>query len=113
MATARAMLERRRSSRVVSCIPVNVRSKPHEGQPVQAPAEAVAVSRCGALLRVPLSPALGSRIEVRHEISHETQEFRVVRISPGEDGLYELGVEMLCPGHNFWGIPLPGERRTG
>jgi hypothetical protein len=108
MATARAMLERRRASRVWIRIPVTVFSTGHQGQPTDARAEAIAVSRCGALLRVPLSPALGSRIEVVHGLSQETQQFRVVRVCPKEDGQYELGVEMLHPGRNFWGIPFPG-----
>jgi hypothetical protein len=113
MATARAMLERRRASRVLIRIPVKVFSNSHQGQPLDTPAEAIAVSRFGALLHVPLSPALGSRIEVLHGLSQETQEFRVIRVHPKEDGLYELGIEMLYPAHNFWGIQFPGERRPG
>jgi hypothetical protein len=112
MATARAMLERRRSSRVLIRIPVKVFSSGTLGQPLDTPAEAVAVSRYGALLRTPFSMALGSRIEVLNGLSQETQEFRVIRVSdPREDGLYELGVEILYPTRNFWGIQFPDERR--
>lgn len=112
MASARAMLERRRSSRVLIRIPVKVFSGGTLGQPLDTPAEAVAVSRYGALLRTPFSMALGSRIEVLNGLSQETQEFRVIRVSdPREDGLYELGVEILYPTRNFWGIQFPDERR--
>jgi PilZ domain len=110
MATTRAMLERRRSSRVLIRIPVKVFSDGSHGEPLDVAAEAIAVSRFGALIRVPLSPALGSRIEVLHPVSQETQEFRVVRVVPKDDGLFELGVEILYPSRNFWGIQFPGER---
>jgi hypothetical protein len=108
MATARAMLERRRSSRVKIRIPVKVVS-PHTATHVHA-AEVLAVSRTGALLRAPFSPELGSRIELRHGISQERREFRVVQVSaPKPDGHFELGLEMLYPGRNFWGVEFPDE----
>ena len=109
MATARAMLERRRSSRVSTRIPVKVFSNEIQG-PLDT--EAIAVSRCGALIRVPFSPELGSRIEVLNGISQEKREFRVVRVEAKGNGLYELGLEILYPSRNFWGIQFPGERRS-
>jgi hypothetical protein len=106
MATARAMLERRRSSRIKTRIPVKVVS-PHSATHLHA-AEVLAISRTGALLRVPFSPELGSRIELRHGLSEERREFRVVQVSPRKaDGHFEMGVEMLYPGRNFWGLELP------
>jgi len=113
MASVRAMLERRRASRVLIRIPVKLFSDGAFGQPVDTPAEAIAVSRYGALLRSPLSPALGSRVEVLNGLSQETQQFRVIRVSdPKEDGFYELGLEILYPARNFWGIQFPDERAT-
>jgi hypothetical protein len=113
MASVRAMLERRRSSRVLIRIPVKLFIDGEFGQPLDAPAVAVAVSRTGALLRAPYSPALGTRIEILNGLSQETREFRVIRVSePKDDGTYELGVEILYPARNFWGIQFPDERPT-
>jgi hypothetical protein len=113
MATTRAMIERRRASRVLIRIPIKVFSNGFHGEPLDTPAEAIAVSRTGALLRTPFQPALGSRIEVLNGLSQETQEFRVIRVSDSkDDGCYELGVEILFPTRNFWGIQFPDERRT-
>ena len=109
MASARAMIERRRSSRVLIRIPVKVYSDGVQGQPLDTPAEAVAVSRYGALLRAPLSPALGSRIEVLNGNSQEIQEFRVIRVKDATNGVFELGVEILYPARNFWGLHFPDE----
>ena len=115
MASARAMIERRRSSRVTTCIPVRVFRSGIAGETPDDSAEAIGVSRCGALLRVPFSlglgsPVLGSRIEVRNGFSQEAREFRVVRVgAPTKDGFFELGVEILHPVRNFWGIAFPDE----
>jgi hypothetical protein len=111
MATARAMLERRRSSRVHIRIPVRVHSKTG-GEPREASAEAISVSRTGALLRLPFLPELGSRIEVLHGDSQEVREFRVISVRERKvHGHFELGVEILHPARNFWGISFPDERR--
>lgn len=111
MASARAMLERRRSSRVPIRIPVKVYRSEGDGEFLDAAAEAVSVSRHGALLRVPFRPDVGSRIEVLHSLSHELRQFRVVSAkNPREDGVFELGVEILYPARNFWGISFPDDK---
>jgi len=111
MASTRAMIERRRASRVIIRIPVKVFTNGFNGEPLDTPAEAIAVSRTGALLRARLQPALGSRIEVLNGLSHETEAFRVIRVSAEKyDGSFELGVEILYPTRNFWGIQFPDER---
>jgi hypothetical protein len=110
MASARAVLERRRSSRVPIRIPVKIFSSEAGSEPQSASAEAVSVSRYGALVRAPFRPALGSRIEIMHEHSRELREFRVIFArEQHQDGLFELGVEIYHPAHNFWGVQLPGE----
>ena len=110
MASARAMIERRRFSRVTARIPVTVFPDRVHGTHPEAHTEATAVSRSGALLCVPFSPALGSRIEIRHGLSEELREFRVVRVNAAKSGdLFELGVEILHPNRNFWGVAFPDE----
>src|SRR3984957_14597138 len=110
MASARAMIERRRSSRILIRIPVQVYSDGSFGQPLDTPAEAIAVSRFGALLRAPFSPALGSRIEVLNRGSQETQEFRVIRVQGADGGKFELGIEILNPVMHFWDMHFPDEQ---
>jgi hypothetical protein len=113
MASARAVLERRRSSRVQIKIPVRVVSNSDNGLKQDAAAEALSVSRYGALLRVPFLPPLGSRIEVLHGLSNEVREFRVISLRGKRDqGLFELGVEIYHPGRNFWGVQFPDERHS-
>ena len=69
-------------------------------------------TRTGALLRLPFLPELGSRIEVLHGLSLEVREFRVISLrDKTEHGPFELGVEILHPARNFWGVSFPDERR--
>lgn len=111
MASARAMLERRRSRRIPIHIPVQVSTCEEDGDQTDTAAEAVSASRCGVLLRTSVSPSLGSRITVVHGISGEAREFRVTRISgPRKNGLSEIGAEILYPDRDFWGTQFPGER---
>jgi len=113
MATARAMIERRRFTRVLIRIPVRVFGDGARGEPLGAHAEAIAISHNGALLRAAFSPALGSRIRVLNTHSQETREFRVIRVgNSAVDGFFELGVEILHPARNFWGVLLPDDPRT-
>jgi len=115
MSSARAMLERRRASRVRIRIPVKIFSNGPQGQPLDLPGEAIAVSRTGALvhMRAPFSPPLGTRVEILNGLSQETRECRVIRVSePKMDGPMELGLELLYPGRNFWGIQFPDETRA-
>jgi hypothetical protein len=110
VASARAMIERRRSSRVLLSIPIKVYSCEGGGELVDSPAEVLAVSRYGARLRLPFLPLLGSRIEILHGDSHEIREFRVISAKDAGEAGFELGVEILYPTRNFWGVTFPDER---
>lgn len=112
MASARAMIERRRCSRVPIRIPIKVYSRESNGELLNASAEVLAVSRYGARLRLPFLPVLGSRIEILHGHSQEVREFRVISAKvTREEGVFELGVEILYPARNFWGVQFPDEIR--
>jgi len=113
MASARAMIERRRSSRVLIRIPIRIFGNLSAGEPLNAAAETIAVSRFGALLRISHPLPLGTRIEVLNGLSQETREFRIVRVGSADvDGLFDVGVEILYPARRFWGIQFPDESRS-
>jgi len=110
MASTSPFVERRRASRVLIRIPIKVYSHNRAGLPIHASAEAVAVSRFGALLRAPLDPALGTILEILNALNEQVKEFRVIRVAETtQEGLFELGVEMIQPTSAFWGIHFPTE----
>src|SRR5258706_3400122 len=111
MASARAMIERRRSSRVSLRIPVQLSINENHGEQFRTDGEVIAVSRCGALIRAPFSPSPGCRVEVLNSLSQETREFRVIRVmNARERGFFHLGLEILYPACNFWDVPFPDEQ---
>jgi PilZ domain len=110
MASARAMIERRRSSRVPTRIPIKVYCRENDCDLIDFSTEVVAVSRYGARLKLPFRPLLGSSIEILHGHSHEIREFRVISAKDADEkGVFELGVEILYPTRNFWGVQFPDE----
>jgi hypothetical protein len=109
MASARAMIERRRASRLPLRVPLTIVHS-GDGNARQVSATAVAVSRCGALLRTPFEPEIGGRILVVNETTQQRREFRVIRVGERRhDGTFEVGVEILYPNRDFWGVQFPDE----
>ena len=108
MATARAMIERRRSSRIPVRIPIRL-FHGRESEMQEFSAEAIQVSRCGALLRSSVAPTPGSHLEVLHGLSQERRGCRVIRVRGAGPGVFELGVEIYHPSRSFWGVRFPGE----
>ena len=78
MASASAQIERRRASRLLIRIPVSLVSNDNGGQRIYASAEAVTISRFGALLRTPIEPDSGSVLEILNSLNEEVKEFRVI-----------------------------------
>jgi PilZ domain len=108
MAASCTMIERRRASRVRVEAPLTIIHENPEGEVMHSSALAVEASRCGARLRAPVSSPIGSRIRVVIDATQESREFRVIRASE-RDGMFELGVEILYPGRNFWDVRFPDE----
>jgi hypothetical protein len=109
MASARATIERRRASRLRLRVPLTILHG-SEDNAREVSGMAVAVSRCGALLRIPFEPEIGVRIVVVNETTQQRREFRVIRVSERRrDGTCEVGTEMLYPSRDFWGVQFPDE----
>jgi len=101
-------LERRRAQRVLIRIPVTLYATAWDGNPIQTTAEATAVNRYGALIRCTLAPGLGSTVELLNHLSQQVEEFRIIHVTEERvDGAFEVGVEILSPFRNFWGIHFP------
>ncbi len=100
--------ERRRGERVLIRMPVKVYGIGKDGKHVNEDAEAVVISRNGALIRAvtPLKP--GSSLEVRHGLSQETERFRVVWVGErAKEGRFDIGIELTETREEFWGIRFP------
>lgn len=100
--------ERRRAGRVLIRIPIHVRATDWDGVPLEQQAETVVVSRCGALLQTTWPLRSGSIIEVENHLSKLAEKFRVVWSSGQQPaGRYNIGVERVAGGDDFWGVRFP------
>jgi hypothetical protein len=100
--------ERRRGERVIIRIPVILYGLTKDNHHISEEAETVAISRTGALVRTRNSFKTGGVIEVTNGFSKQADKFRVVWASDAQkQGCYDLGIEMLTPRDDFWGLSFP------
>ena len=100
--------EKRRAERVLLRVPIQIHGVGQDGAAVSCEAEAVVVSRFGALLRIPAKLKKDSQVTVIHGFSEDKEEFRVVWVAEvASEGRYDTGVEAKNPRDGFWGLSFP------
>lgn len=103
--------ERRRSERVLLRVPVRIYGKSKEGRRLEEDAEAVIVSRHGALLRSTSAFQTGTTVDLLNKFSQKQMPFRVIWCSDlAASGRWDVGVESDNAAGDFWGIHFPGQR---
>ncbi len=104
--------ERRRGERVLIRIPVTVRVQGPGDIPMED-TETVVVSQYGALLKFSRRLPPGTPLEIKNRFSNRVEKFRVVWSGEtARDGRYDLGVEILNPESDFWGIRFPAKEHN-
>jgi len=100
--------DRRRSTRVLLVMPVDVVWASKEGVQVRESAETEVVSQHGAMLRMSSRLPVGVQVEVRRPGSGKSAKARVVGVgNPSPDGMARVAVELLAPSDAFWGVSFP------
>ncbi len=100
--------DRRRSTRVLLVIPVDVAWTSKDGLSVQEHAETEVVSQHGAMLRMGTRLPVGVQVELRRPANGLSGKARVVGVgNPSPDGMARVAVELTVPSDAFWGISFP------
>ena len=100
--------ETRRGERVLIRIPVHLKGVGLDGSEVNEPAEAVIVSRYGALVRVVSRLQKGSELTLTNGFTQEVETFRVVWLADKQaEDRWDIGIEAIHPREDFWGIRFP------
>lgn len=100
--------DRRRSTRVLLVIPVDVAWTSKDGLQVQEHAETEVVSQHGAMLRMGTRLPVGVQLDLRRSASGKSSKARVVGVgNPSPDGMARVAVELMAPSDAFWGISFP------
>ena len=88
-------------------VPVVAYRLPKLGRPFYEGSHTLAVSAHGALISLATGVAADQQIVLKHALSGEEQECRVVFIHKNPSGPTQVGIEFRSPAPNFWGIAFP------
>ena len=93
------MIERRRSRRMATRVPLEVRVGD-----VSRVALTADINRDGAVMRSPIPWAIGVQLEIKNQRTGVTARGRVVwRGEPDLAGLFSVGIELADVASDFWG----------
>jgi len=101
----------RRGERVSIRVSIQVRGLREDNSKADEAAEAVVVSRFGALLRMHSPVKMGSALPLTNSLSKEEEVFRVVWIGERQPAGWDIGVEAANPREDFWGIRFRSQGR--
>jgi hypothetical protein len=97
----------RRSQRILLSVPVRVSGKRTNGIPLVEHTNTLIVNAHGALLQLQEPVGEGQALSVRNVTTGEEAPCKVVDLSPGANGVAEVGVEFSQPNPRFWRVSFP------
>jgi hypothetical protein len=98
---------KRRSKRLALTIPVIAYGASKYGPSFQEGTHTLVVNAHGALISLATKTMLEQRLMLRHALSGEEQECRIVFRDKKMAGPTEIGIEFLSPAPKFWHIAFP------
>jgi hypothetical protein len=99
--------EKRRSQRLALSVPVVAYRSQKLGLPFSEGTRTLMVSAHGALISLDAKVVADQRLVLKHALSGEEQECRVVFTEKKLTGPTEVGIEFRQPAPNFWHIAFP------
>ena len=95
----------RRSRRFSVLSPIEATWQEDDGRIVRESGRATEMNAQGGLLGMKTYPVVGSQIELANLVTHQSSYARVVGVRRNREGrLLGVGVELLIPNENFWGV---------
>jgi hypothetical protein len=99
---------RRRSQRVVLCLPVVIRDQSEGDEPpCVETTHTLVVNAHGALIVLTMRVRLTQRLVLQNLTSRKEQSCRVVHVGERRSNFSEIGVEFTEPTPHFWNIDFP------
>lgn len=97
----------RRSQRILLSVPVRVSGNRTNGTAFVEHTKTLIVNAHGALLLLQEPVREGQTLNVRNIATGEEVPCRVADMSPGPNGVAEIGVEFAAPNARFWRVAFP------
>jgi hypothetical protein len=97
----------RRSQRILLAVPLRVSGKRTNGTSFVEHAKTLIVNAHGALLQLQEPVREGQALNIRNVVTGEEAPCKVVDLSPGTNGMSEIGVEFAQSNPRFWRVSFP------
>ncbi len=97
----------RRSQRILLSVPLRVSGKRVNGTLFVEHTKTLIVNAHGALLQLQEPVREGQKLSVRHVTTGEEIPCTVVDLSPGANGVAEVGVQFAQANPHFWRVSFP------
>jgi hypothetical protein len=104
---SKALLNTRRSERVVARIRVQVRKQMDGDGFMSEVGHTMVVNAHGALIRLAMKVQANELLAIKHMASREERHGRVVRIGKEATSQNEVAIEFTEPAPHFWHIDFP------
>ena len=98
---------RRRSERVVLCVPILLSARILHGRRISIDAKSLVVNAHGGLLDVGLELMKGQHIILNNPITERVATGKILRVERSEEGRFFVAFEFEFPTPNFWPIVFP------
>jgi hypothetical protein len=107
--TASAVDERnrRRSERVVLCVPVHLSALMPGGKRISIEVHSQVVNAHGGLLDVGMEMVKGQQIRLSNSKTDIVASGKVLRVEGSEDGRFSVAFEFESPAPHFWPVNFP------
>jgi len=102
-----SIAHQRRSQRILLSVPLVVSGKHANGAPFTERTTTLVVSAHGALILLREPVILEQTLNITHVVTGEKLACTVKDISPGTDGLREIGIEFAQSSARFWRVSFP------
>jgi hypothetical protein len=99
--------KKRRSQRLTLSVPIVAYRSQKLGLPFSEGTRTLMVSAHGALISLTAKVFTDQKLVLKHALSGEEQECRVVFTQKNPMGPTEVGIEFRQPAPNFWHIAFP------
>ena len=99
--------KQRRSQRLALSVPVVAYRLQKTGRPFYEGTHTLAVNAHGALISLATAIAANQKLVLKHALTGEEQECRVICVQKRPAGPTEVGIEFRQPSPKFWGIAYP------
>jgi hypothetical protein len=100
-------IERRRTTRAVVSIQMEVTGVSESNVPFKFSTRTVSVSQHGGVILLEAPLPVGHKFDLLNEFNNRKANCRVVSVRVGRDGKLHGAFELHCPEGNFWSMAFP------